>query len=110
MRTKKAAIYARVNQNCGEHGLEYQRVSCQKTIGQRGWKQRGVYLDVASGNDSGRPGSRQLLSDARTGRFKALVITGFDRLTRNSSTGVKIIKALKKLGIEIVFTASKGEK
>jgi site-specific DNA recombinase len=79
------AIYIRRSTD-DEHqpfSLEAQQTKLHAYVmSQPGWRLVAVYSDDASGATVDRPGLRQALADARSGRFDVLLVYRVDRFTR----------------------------
>ncbi len=114
------ACYARVGRNSIEQSGHFkegeallnQIEKCSSFIAQnRTWQAGPIYMDIASTGDLERSGYQQMLKDAWSGKFHVLVVTDFDRLTRNLSEGMRMVRAFTKgLGIKISFVARSQRK
>ena len=72
---------------------------CQR----QGWQVFKVYRDEGfSGAVADRPGLKEMLADARQGRFNLLVVWKIDRLARSISHLLEVLTELKGLGIGFV--------
>ncbi len=115
------ACYARVGRNSMEQSGHFkegeallsQIERCSSFIAEKKeWQAGPIYMDIASTGDLERSGYQQMLKDAWSGKFHVLVVTDFDRLTRNLSEGMHMVRAFTRgLGIKISFVArSRGKK
>jgi site-specific DNA recombinase len=104
----------------GETFVTYRRVSTKEqaeegfsldaqakllvTFGQgRGWTQGADYCDDGySGKDTNRPAFKRLLRDARTGKFKYVVVHKLDRFSRNVVDTLTLFKELEAMGVVVV--------
>ena len=118
---KIVACYARVGRNSMEQSGRFKEGEallsqidrCGSFIAQKKeWQAGPIYMDIASTGDLERSGYQQMLKDAWSGKFHALVVTDFDRLTRNLSEGIRMVRTFTKgLGIKISLVArSRGKK
>ncbi len=108
---KWVAIYTRksTDENLGGDftSLDSQREYCQAFIKSReaeGWRVFPVeYNDPGfTGGNMDRPGLKHLLSDARQGKFQAVVTYKYDRLSRNTKDFLHILDIFDKHGIVYV--------
>jgi DNA invertase Pin-like site-specific DNA recombinase len=67
----------------------------------RGWA-TAMYQDRMSGATTNRPGYRQLLDDARRGKFQVVVVWRFDRFARSTKELVGALEEFRALGIDFV--------
>ena len=117
---KIVACYARVGRNSMEQkghlkegeALLSQVGRCSSFIAQKKeWQAGPIYMDIASTGDLERSGYQQMLKDAWSGKFHVLVVTDFDRLTRNLSEGMRMVRAFTKgLGIQISLLGREGRR
>ncbi|HAM34587.1 MAG TPA: resolvase [Elusimicrobia bacterium] len=105
------AIYTRKstdeNLNSGFTSLDSQREYCQAFIKSRegeGWRLYPEdYTDPGfSGGNINRPALRKLLSDARQGKFQAVVCYKYDRLSRNTKDFLHILDTFDRNGVAFV--------
>jgi site-specific DNA recombinase len=109
--TKWCAIYTRksTDENLGSDftSLDSQREYCESFVKSRageGWRVFPVeYNDPGfTGGNMDRPGLKQLLADARQGKFQAVVTYKYDRLSRNTKDFLHILDTFDKHGIVYV--------
>ena len=61
------------------------------------------YVDFASGGSAHRPAFQRMLTDAKTGRFKLLLIWSLDRFSREGITPTRrYLMRLKSYGVDII--------
>ena len=101
MKTQKVAIYVRVSTS-GQTVENQERellAHCQR----QGWQVFKVYRDEGfSGAVADRPALKEMMADARLGRFNLLVVWKIDRLARSISHLLEVLTELKGLGIGFV--------
>jgi site-specific DNA recombinase len=100
----RTAAYARYSTDMQrEASLEDQLRNIRQRCAHEGWSEPVVYTDAAiSGARSDRPGFRQLLSDAATRRFDALLVDDLSRLSRDKDDTGKAIKRLTFAGVRVI--------
>lgn len=108
---KWCAVYTRksTDENLGGDftSLDSQREYCEAFVKSRegeGWRVFPVtYNDPGySGGNMDRPGLKQLLADARQGRFQAVVTYKYDRLSRNTQDFLQVLDVFDRHGITYV--------
>ena len=99
---KRAAIYARVSTNNGQHPemqLAELRIYCER----RGWKVAGEFVDVGiSGAKEHRPGLDKLLSLCGKRLVKAVVVYRYDRFARSLRQLVNALEEFRTLGVDFI--------
>jgi len=101
MKTQKIGIYVRVS--TGSQTVENQERELLAHCQRQGWQVFKVYRDEGfSGAGADRPGLKEMLADARQGRFNLLVVWKIDRLARSISHLLEVLTELKGLGIGFV--------
>ena len=106
-----AAIYARKSTLLENNSIESQIEIAKRKIKKKGLFLFNIYSDEESAtkyHPTHRPGFKQLLYDAKQGKFKTLVVFRRDRLARNVQDLLHIKKIFKSLDIEIVYS-NEGE-
>lgn len=105
-----AAIFARVST---EDKQDYRRqVSDMKNVAQKlGYEVVNIITEKISGAKSNdeRAGLQQLLSEARLGMFKKVLVTEVSRLGRSTLETLKLVEELHNLGISIYLDDLKTE-
>lgn len=103
MNTKiKAVAYARVS-TLLEQDPENQLVRIREFGLSRDFELISEYVDKGiSGSQEKRPSLDQLISDARLGKFKVLVVTGIDRIGRNTRHLLNLIHELAGYGVSLI--------
>jgi len=102
------AMYLRVNsrevQNVDQL-FDDQRQHIQQSLAQIGSDLPVVaeYADNLSATDNARPGYRQMLHDARQGRFSHLAVSSLDRLSRGIIETHRLLQELLDMGILIIL-------
>lgn len=101
MKTQKVAIYVRVSTS-GQTVENQERellAHCQR----QGWLVHKVYRDEGfSGAVAERPALKEMMADARLGRFNLLAVWKIDRIARSISHLLEVLMELKGLGIGFV--------
>ena len=98
----KAAAYCRVSLYL-EQSPEGQLVNIRQFAQVRGFDLVDEYVDHGvSGVRERRPGLDRLVADARRGRFKVLIVTGIDRIGRNTRHLLNLIHELSGYGVSLV--------
>ena len=64
----------------------------------------GTKLPLESGTTLEREHLQKLLVDARAGHFNVLVVTKFDRISRNVKDFLDLDETLNSLGVDIIVT------
>ena len=103
-----AAIYCRVStyeQGKGDFSsLDSQEKMLRQYCETKGFGVFDIYRDTESGTTLEREFLQKLLFDAQAGRFNVLVVTKFDRISRNVKDFLDLDETLNKLGIDIIVT------
>jgi len=102
----RSAIYSRVSLSEKEKLNNHkQQDRCIDYGFENGLTENGadIFEDTASGmtNADEREGLSALLINARTGRFKHVIVYKYDRLARNVRELLTILETLKSLGITV---------
>ena len=101
MKTQKVAIYVRVSTS--GQTVENQERELTAHCQRQGWQVFKVYRDEGfSGAVADRPALKEMMNDARLGRFNLLVVWKIDRLARSISHLLEVLTELKGLGIGFV--------
>ena len=90
--------YVRVSseEQIGNFSIDAQKRAIESWVRSHGGELVKVYVDEAqSGRDDNRPAFQAMRSDARKGRYDALVIHKFDRLARNRANSLAIKSLLR---------------
>src|SRR6185312_15779922 len=102
----RVAIYARYSDDKqSPHSIEDQVRLCREHVGRAGLGEVvEVYSDAAISGASliTRPGAKRLLSDARTGRFDAVLIESLDRISRDQEDIAAIKKRLAFADVALI--------
>lgn len=97
----RAVAYARVSTLLKQEP-EHQLVPIRGVIANRGLKLVDEYIDRISGSNERRKELDRLISDARMGKFKVVVIYALDRLARDTRFLLNLIHELNGYGISII--------
>jgi len=101
MSQESVALYARVStkfQNC-----DVQLTNLREWCSRHGYSVYNVYEDIGiSGRTSKRPALQRLMSDARDGRFKTVVVYSLCRFGRNLSDVINGVLELSAIGVRFV--------
>lgn len=102
-----AAIYARYSSDRQrDTSLADQESVCRRRAATEGLTVAHVYADAAlSGARVDRPQYRQLLADAATGAWQALLVEDLSRLSRDEVEGVQSVRRLEHRGIRVIGVA-----
>ncbi len=101
---KKAVVYVRVSsdEQVKGHSLDEQERKCKHFIEAHGFECSDVYREEGvSGGKKDRPELSRLFSDAREGKFDAIVFLKIDRLSRDLKHFLSFVEELNGYGVEI---------
>ena len=99
----KAALYARVSSDDGRQTVENQVQQLRELATARHFSIFREYLDEETGTSASRPSFLAMLRDARLRRFRVLLITDLDRLTREgAAAGFGYLAELDRYGVRVV--------
>ncbi len=106
----RCAIYARYStENQNERSIPQQIGACERFADSRGWTvlPEHIYSDKAksAATIAGRSGLDKLLSSAKLGLFKYVLIDDTSRLSRQFGASQSIIDLLKFYGVSLYFVA-----
>lgn len=108
---KRVAAYARVSsgKDAMMHSLAAQVSHYSKYIqDEPGWIYAGVYADEAmTGTKNNRPELNRLLDDCKAGRIDLVITKSASRLARNTVDLLTMIRALKDIGVGVIFEEQK---
>lgn len=96
----KIAIYVRVSKE--EQHPENQVMDLVGYADNRSFDVKKVYIDRISGSKDSRPALNQLMTDARLGKFDAVLVWKLDRLGRSLQYLIQIIHEWNNLGIDFI--------
>ena len=101
---KTAVIYARFSSSGQrEESIEGQLRVCKDYAERNGYQIVGEYIDRAiSGRSDDRPDFQRMISDARTGGFKYVLVYKLDRFARNRYDSAIYKVQLKKYGVKVI--------
>lgn len=103
-----AAIYARVSSAKDNNSIKAQIEKAKFILNERNLLVYAVYTDHVSGRTTpppARAGFSKLLADANAGRFKTLIVYKHDRIARNLKDWIELKNELKKIKVNIIFSA-----
>ena len=98
-------IYARFSSHGqNEQSIEAQVRICKEFAESKGLKTVNIYNDKArTGTNDSRPAFQQMISDAKSGAFKYIIVYMFDRFARNRRDSIMYKEMLKeKYGIKVL--------
>jgi len=98
----KVALYARVSRIDKDQTPENQLLILRKYAQDRGLEPFREYVDYASGGTPERPEFKQLMVDARSHRFRAIVIVRIDRIMRSTLHFVNLLEELDNIGVVLI--------
>ncbi|WP_426289484.1 recombinase family protein [Ensifer adhaerens] len=108
---KRAVFYARYSTDLQRpESIEDQFRVCRDLARREKWKEVGTYHDAGISGSSIvlRTGIKQLMSDARSGKFDVVVAESLDRISRDQVDTATLYKYLKFDDVSI-YTLSEGE-
>lgn len=82
----KAAIYTRVSSKelqAEGYSLDAQEAACRGLAESRGWEVKEVFTDTESARTTDRARFKEMLHQARAGRFDVLIVHKLDRFSRS---------------------------
>jgi len=98
----KAAAYSRVSTLLGQDP-EHQLIHIRQFAQARGFQLISEYTDKGiSGARERRPALDQMVRDARAGNFKILIISGIDRIARNTRHLLNLTHELHEYGVSLI--------
>jgi DNA invertase Pin-like site-specific DNA recombinase len=99
----KAAIYARVSSDDGRQSTANQLQQLRELASVRQFEIVREYVDEETGTSASRPWFLALLRDARLRRFRVLLISDLDRLTREgAAAGFGYLAELDRFGVRVI--------
>ncbi|MBD9522782.1 recombinase family protein [Ensifer sp. ENS02] len=108
---KRGVLYARYSTDLQRpESVEDQFRVCRDLMKREEWAEVGTYHDSAISGSSLilRPGIRQLMLDARRGKFDIVVAEALDRISRDQADLANLYKHLKFENVSI-YTLSEGD-
>ncbi len=100
METPRVALYLRVSTR--DQSPESQQNELRSYCERRGWSKVSEYAEKESGANASRTMLDKMLTDARAGKFKILVVYKIDRLGRSLAHLLQVLQELAGLGIGVV--------
>jgi DNA invertase Pin-like site-specific DNA recombinase len=98
----KVSIYARVS-TLLQQDPENQLIPCRQLGLSRGFEITQEYVDKGiSGSKDRRPALDEMIKDARSGKFKILIISSIDRLARDTRHLLNLINELSHYGVSLI--------
>ncbi len=98
---KRVALYARVSTKDQDPALQLEAL--RQHAAQRGFESMEEYVDVGiSGVQGKRPELDRLMTDAWTGKFRAVLVWKFDRFARSLPHLLQAIETFSGLGIDFI--------
>ena len=111
----KAVAYARVS-TLMDQNPELQMISIRQFAEARRFQLVDQYVDKGISGAKERPALDALINDARRGKFKILIVTGIDRIGRNTRHLLNLIHELSGYGVGLIsirenldFTTAVGQ-
>lgn len=97
-----AVAYARVSTLLGQNP-ENQLEHIRQFAVARNFNLKNEYIDMGiSGSREKRPSLDQMVRDARSGKFKVIIISGIDRLARDTRHLLNLLNELSHYGVAII--------
>jgi len=99
----RVAIFARVSTNDGRQDNDRQTGDLKALAEQNNWIVERVITEEISASkvNAQRPGLQELLTLARTGKIKKVIVTEISRLGRKVSEGLRVIEELTESGVSV---------
>ena len=94
------ALYARVSTVLQDELSQLPRL--REVAQARGYEIFKEYTDEASGKDANRPGWKALLSDARGGFFRAVLVVKIDRVMRSLQIFLRELEDFSSMGVSLI--------
>lgn len=105
----RAWIYCRIDAPEDTHGaLKGQKKELMDYAGQMGFVVAGESADIGSSQDSGGTGLAEVIKAAGDGRMDVLLVMRVDRLGRDITKLLELLRNLEQLGIEL-FSPLEGQ-
>jgi len=98
----RVGIYTRVSTSNNGQSVEMQLRDLRELAERRGFEIFREYRDEMSGAKDSRPGLDAMLTDARRGRFQAVLIWKLDRLGRSLAHLVRLLDDFRTWGVQLV--------
>jgi site-specific DNA recombinase len=108
--TKRCAVYLRFSdEKQSPMSIDDQLRLCRSLVERCGWSVAAIYEEpaVSAAHTMTRPRYRQMVTDAKTGKFDVIVAESLDRLNRRLEDTARLFNELKFVGAGIV-TVSEG--
>ncbi len=96
----KAASYVRVSTQ--DQSCDLQKAELTAFAAQRGFELFRTFEDKATGTNGNRAQLKELLTSARAGEFKVLLVWKMDRLFRSLKDLILTLQELQELGISFI--------
>ena len=97
---KRAALYMRVS-TVDQHP-ETQLLDLRQMAAQRGYEIVAEVTDKISSTKARWPGLEELMRDARSGRFDAVLVWACDRIARSTRHFLEVLDELNRIDVEFV--------
>ncbi len=97
---KRAALYMRVS-TVDQHP-ETQLLDLRQMAAQRGYEIVAEVTDKISSTKARWPGLEELMRDARSGRFDAVLVWACDRIARSTRHFLEVLDELNRIEVEFV--------
>lgn len=98
----KVALYARVSTE--EQDANKQVEDLKEYCDRQGYEVFSTYVDVISGSRDSRPAFNRLLSDMRSYRFRAIIVTKLDRLGRSLQHLLSLFDEFQTKKVDFIAT------
>lgn len=97
----KTAIYCRAASSSQGWELDIQKAALERLARERQYEVVTAYSDCGSGLDPNRPGLQSLMLAASQGKFDVLLLMNLNRLSRNTTDTIRILRQLRDNGIRV---------
>jgi DNA invertase Pin-like site-specific DNA recombinase len=102
MKSKRAAVYARVSTDENRQDPETQLRELREYAERRVFDVVGEYIDYASGKTVERADYKRLLEDARRRRLDVVLVWRYDRFARSTVALVNALDEFRSLGVDFI--------
>ena len=112
IQNRKVAVYCRVSSSRGGQAssLQNQKDHFEAMVrGRPDWELVEIYYEKGRSGTNARlrPELRRMLADARNGNFDLIITKSISRFARNTADCIVMVRALRKLGVELYFGREK---
>lgn len=95
----RVVFYARIGREQDGEGFFAQQCRCGEFAAARGWDVAASFADVGSSADAHRPGLDALSAFVELAAVSAVVVTSWDRLTRQAHVLTQLVERWAAIGV-----------